>query len=135
MRPDWRLSFVAMCNRELRVAVVDDDPSVRRALQRILRVLGLRAEGYQSGEDFLASLQSDRPDCVVLDLHMPGLGGLEVQQELRLRGGRLPVVMVTGHHEPGMRRRCLTAGASVYLRKPIDGEVLRRAIDQAIADR
>jgi FixJ family two-component response regulator len=119
----------------VRVAVVDDDPSVRRALQRILKVLGVRVAGYESGEEFLASLQSARPDCVVLDLHMAGLSGLEVQEQLSRLEARLPVVMVTGHHEPGMRRRCLAAGASVYLRKPIDGEVLRRAIDQAIMAR
>jgi FixJ family two-component response regulator len=121
-----------MSNSAIRVAVVDDDPSVRRALQRILKVLGVGVEGYESGEAFLASLQSQRPDCVVLDLHMPGLSGLEVQKEISQIEGAPPVVMVTGHHEPGMRRRCLTAVAAVYLRKPIDGEELRRAIDRAV---
>lgn len=123
-----------MNNRRVRVAVVDDDPSVRRALQRILKVMGISVEGYASGEEFLASLQSRQPDCVVLDLHMPGLGGLEVQEQLNRLPERPPVIIVTGYQEPGMRRRCVLAGASGYLRKPIDGGSLRRAIDKAIGD-
>jgi FixJ family two-component response regulator len=123
-----------MSKQPLRVAVVDDDSSVRRALQRILTVLDVSVEAYASGEDFLQSLGMRRPDCVVLDLHMPGLSGLEVQQRIKKLDDRLPVVIVTGHHEPGMRRRCLLAGAAGYLRKPIDGEVLRHAIDQAIEE-
>lgn len=121
-----------MSEWRVRVAVVDDDPSVRRALQRILKVMGVSVEGYGSGDDFLASLRRQQPDCVVLDLHMPGMSGLEVQEQLNHLDVRLPVIIVTGHHEPGMRRRCMLAGASGYLRKPIDSELLRRAIDQAI---
>ncbi|MEQ9607553.1 MAG: response regulator [Kiloniellaceae bacterium] len=123
-----------MSKQPLRVAVVDDDSSVRRALQRILTVLDVSVEAYASGEDFLQSLGMLRPDCVVLDLHMPGLSGLEVQQRIKKLDERLPVVIVTGHHEPGMRRRCLLAGAAGYLRKPIDGEALRHAIDQAVEE-
>ncbi|WP_340119805.1 response regulator [Pelagibius sp. 7325] len=123
-----------MSKQPLRVAVVDDDSSVRRALQRILTVLDVSVEAFASGEDFLQSLGMLRPDCVVLDLHMPGLSGLEVQQRLKKLDERLPVVIVTGHHEPGMRRRCLLAGAAGYLRKPIDGEVLRHAIDLAVEE-
>lgn len=121
-----------MSDQRIRVAVIDDDPSVRRALQRILKVMDVSVEGYASGEEFLASLQRQQPDCVVLDLHMPGMSGLEVQEQLNDLEERPPVIIVTGHHEPGMRRRCILAGASGYLRKPIDGELLRRAIDQAI---
>jgi FixJ family two-component response regulator len=119
--------------RHVRVAVVDDDPSVRRALQRILTVLDMGVESFASGEAFLESLNAGAPDCVVLDLHMPGMGGLEVQQRIKRLETMLPVVIVTGHHEPGMHHRCLQAGACDYLRKPIDAEVLRRAIDNAIS--
>ena len=118
---------------KMRVAVVDDDDSVRSALQRILKVQNISAEGFASGEQFLASLPQATPDCVILDLHMPGLSGLEVQQRISDAGHRLPVVVVTGHHENGLRQRCISAGASVYLRKPVDALVLRQAIDQAIA--
>jgi FixJ family two-component response regulator len=122
-----------MITDKMRVAVVDDDDSVRNALQRILKVQNISVEGFASGEQFLASLPQATPDCVVLDLHMPGLSGLEVQQRISGAGHRLPVVVVTGHHEPGLRQRCISAGASVYLRKPVDAQVLREAIDQAIA--
>jgi FixJ family two-component response regulator len=123
-----------MADHPLRVAVVDDDPSVRRALQRLLNVLGICAESFVSGEAFLASLQRGVPDCVILDLHMPGLSGLEIQQQIGRLGERLPVVIITGHHEPGMRSRCLSAGAAAYLRKPIDSQVLQDAIARAVAD-
>ncbi len=122
-----------MSERQARVAVVDDDPSVRRALQRLLSVLDIAVAGYASGEEFLASLDLECPDCVVLDLHMPGLSGLDVQQAISRRAEHLPVVIITGHHEAGMRRRCLSAGAANYLRKPIDGQVLRAAIQAAMA--
>lgn len=128
------LGCLAMREQPIRVAVVDDDSSVRRALQRVLKVLDIHAEVFASGEDFLASLHTTRPDCVVLDLHMPGFSGLEVQRQIAQVAGGLPVVIVTGHHEPGMRERCLSAGASNYLRKPIDGPLLRRAIEAAIAE-
>jgi len=124
-----------MNETQVRVAIVDDDPSVRSALQRILKVLGVSVEGFASGEQFLAALQDDAPDCVVLDLHMPGLSGLEVQHRINGSGRHLPVVVVTGHHEPGLRRRCLSAGAAVYLRKPVDGHLLHKAIKEAIAGR
>ena len=84
------------------VAIVDDDESVRRALQRLLHASDLIAETYASGQEFLDSLKSRRrPDCLVLDLQMPGMNGLEVQRELTNAGLRLPVVVITGHDEPG----------------------------------
>src|SRR3546814_7802802 len=88
--------------------------------------MDVSVESYASGEEFLASLQQQKPDCVVLDLHMPGMSGLEVQEQLNHLQKRPPVIIVTGHYEPGMRRRCILAGASGYLRKPIDGELLDR---------
>ena len=121
-----------MNERRVRVAVVDDDPSVRRALQRILKVMDIGVASFGSGEEFLASLQWQRPDCVVLDLLMPGMSGLEVQEQLNRLEERPPAIIVTGHHEPGMRRRCILAGAAGYLQKPIAGDLLKRAIDQAI---
>jgi FixJ family two-component response regulator len=121
-----------MPDTKVRVAVVEDDESVRRALQRLLSVSHLDAEGFASGEEFLASLQHRRPDCVILDLHMAGLSGLEVQQQMKHSDVHLPVIVITGHHEPEMRAKCLMAGATVYLRKPIDGAMLLKAIELAI---
>ncbi|MGE0120082.1 MAG: response regulator transcription factor [Dongiaceae bacterium] len=116
------------------VAIVDDDESVRRALQRLLHASDLVAETYASGREFLDSLRSRRhPDCLVLDLQMPGMNGLEVQRELANAGLHLPVVVITGHDEPGVGARCLSAGASAYLRKPFDDRAILDAIAAAVA--
>jgi FixJ family two-component response regulator len=117
-----------------RIAVVDDDYSVRRALRRLLRSADLDTEAYGSGHEFLDTLETIMPDCVVLDLQMPEMSGLELQKRLRDSGLSLPVVIVTGHDEPGMRARCLAAGVSAYLRKPIDGKALVEAISRAISE-
>lgn len=117
-----------------RIAVVDDDNSVRKALRRLLRSADLDTEMYGSGSEFLETLQTSVPDCIVLDLQMPEMSGLELQEHLKNRGLSLPVVVVTGHDEPGMQARCLEAGANAYLRKPIDGKALMEAISQAISE-
>lgn len=116
-----------------RIAVIDDDHSVRKALQRLLRSVNLDADAYGSGREFLDALDDARPDCLVLDLQMPEMNGLELQQHLAETGIRLPVVVITGHDEPGMRAQCMAAGASTYLRKPLDDQVLLEAIKRAIA--
>jgi FixJ family two-component response regulator len=117
-----------------RIAVVDDDESVRRALQRLLRTADLDAETFASAPDFLGSLRHGRPpDCLVLDLQMPGTSGLDLQRQLVRAGPRLPIVVITGHDEPGMEARCLAAGASAYLRKPLEAGTLLAAIEAAIA--
>jgi FixJ family two-component response regulator len=116
-----------------RVAVVDDDRSVRKALQRLLRASDLDADTFASAEDFLASLpQANPPDCLVLDLQMPGTSGLDLQRQVARAGLQLPVVVITGHDEPGMQARCLAAGATAYLRKPLEAGALLAAIEAAI---
>ncbi len=114
------------------IAVLDDDPSVCKALARLLRASDLDADTYGSAQQFLESLQTSVPDCLVLDLQMPEMNGLALQQELGRAGMRLPIVVITGHDEPGMQARCLAAGAAAYLRKPLDGGVLLAAIEAAI---
>jgi FixJ family two-component response regulator len=116
-----------------RVAVVDDDESVRKALQRLLRASDLDADTFASAEDFLASLpHAQVPDCLVLDLQMPGTGGLDLQRQIGRAGLQLPVVVITGHDQPGMEARCLAEGASAYLRKPLEAATLLAAIAVAI---
>ncbi|HRH85917.1 MAG TPA: response regulator [Rubrivivax sp.] len=110
------------------IAVVDDDADVRHALQRLALAAGLAAQVYASGEAFLQSLDDHEPDCVVLDLHMPGLDGFAVQAALRRRGSTLPVLVITGDDRPATRRRAMALGARGYLRKPVDGEQLLAAI-------
>src|SRR3546814_15811501 len=96
----WRVSCSAMSERRIHVAVIDDDPSVRRALQRVLKVMDVSVESYASGEEFLASLQQQKRDCVVLDLHMPGMSGLEVHEQLNHPPDRPPVPTFTGPYHP-----------------------------------
>ena len=110
------------------IAIVDDEEPVRKALKRLLRASGLEAESYASGKDFLDASEQRRPDCVVLDLHMPGMSGLEVLRELRASRSPLPAVMITAYDEPATREQCLAAGAAAYLRKPLDERLLLNAI-------
>ena len=114
------------------IAVVDDEELIRRALVRLLRAAGYAANSFSSGHAFLQSWRIERPDCVVLDLKMPGLSGIDVQRALDQAGARLPVVIITAHDELGSPAACLAAGASAYLRKPLDADELIQAIGKAI---
>lgn len=114
------------------VAVVDDEPEVRRALQRLLRSAGFAVEVYASGAAFLDGLPDHRPDCLVLDLHMPGSDGFALQDALSRRGSMIPVVMITGGESVGARARALTGGASAFLCKPMEDTELLAAIRGAI---
>jgi len=121
-----------MDRAHLRIAVIDDDESVRKALQRLLRAEQMDARTFASGQEFLCSLGSVWPDCVILDVHMPGINGLDVQRRLAEDGLRLPVVIITGYDEPQTRARCMSTGAAAYLRKPLEAKGLLSAIDQAV---
>jgi len=106
------------------IAVVDDEESVRKALCRLFVSSGLACAPFASGREFLDSLRENVPACVVLDLHMPGLTGLDVARELRMTSARVPAIIITAHDEAGTRARCLSAGAAAYLRKPFDDKAL-----------
>jgi FixJ family two-component response regulator len=112
------------------IAVIDDEESVRKALKRLLRAAGLEAETYASGQQFLAAER--RPDCVVLDLHMPMMSGQALLKEIRRRSATLPVVVITAHDSPETRAECLASGAAAYLRKPLDDRLLLDAISTAL---
>jgi FixJ family two-component response regulator len=120
-----------MNRSRLRIAVVDDDESVLKALKRLLRAANLDADTFASGREFLDSLPAQVPDCIVLDLHMPGMNGLDIQRQLARGALRVPIVVITGHDEPQTRAQCLSAGAAAYLRKPLDDEALLDAIHRA----
>lgn len=117
------------------IAVVDDEESVRKALVRLLRVSQMDVEGFASGQTFLASLAHRRPDCLVLDLHMAGLTGRDVQRQLAAQQIHIPVIIITAHDEPLLQEQCLNDGAVAYLRKPLRGDILLRSIHAAIAPR
>jgi FixJ family two-component response regulator len=114
------------------IAVVDDEPSVRKALRRLLSASGHEVKTFASGQEFLEGFAAWRPDCLVLDLHMPGLSGLEVQKELARIGDSLPIVIITAFDDPESRAQCLAAGATAYLLKPFDDQALLDAIANAI---
>jgi FixJ family two-component response regulator len=114
------------------VAIVDDEEGIRKALGRLLRAAGLEAHGYANGQEFLTAAAERRPDCVVLDLHMPGMSGLQVLRKLKAIGLLLPIVVITAHDEPETREQCLNSGARAYLRKPLEDRLLLNAISAAM---
>ncbi|HYI88074.1 MAG TPA: response regulator [Burkholderiales bacterium] len=114
------------------IAIVDDEEGIRKALGRLLRASGLEAESYANGQEFLDAAVARRPDCVVLDLHMPGMSGLQVLRKLKAAGQLLSVVVITAHDEPETREQCLEAGACAYLRKPLEDRLLLNAISAAM---
>ena len=114
------------------VAIVDDEEGIRKALSRLLRASGLDAESYACGKDFLGGIAKRLPDCVLLDLHMPGMTGLDVLRELRRARCTLPAVVITAHNEPEAREECLAAGAVAYLCKPLDDRVLLNTISATL---
>jgi FixJ family two-component response regulator len=117
------------------VAIVDDEEPVRKALKRLLRASGLDAESYASGKDFLEASALREPDCVLLDLHMPRMSGLQVLRALQAARRALPVVIITAHDAPETREQCLAAGASAYLRKPFEERELIDTITAALVAR
>lgn len=112
--------------------MVDDDDDVRVALRRLVSSAGFAVEIYASGAEFLHSVDGHQPDCVVLDLHMVGMSGFEVQGALARTHAGIPVVIITGHDTPEARARALSLGAKAYLCKPVDDEALLSAIGAAI---
>lgn len=121
------------------VAVVDDEAAIRRALLRLLRSAGIAARAYASGAELLAELQSgDGPErpipyCVVLDLHMPGMSGFELQERLAVLLPHTGVIAVTGHHSAETRARVLRANPVAYMLKPMNDQLLLDALTAARA--
>ena len=106
------------------VAVVDDDTSVRRALTRLLQSADFRVLTYASATEFLDSGIGNAPDCVILDIHLGGMSGLEMLLRLRESGHNLPVLIITAHDDAQSREAAARGGCVAYLRKPLDAKVL-----------
>lgn len=113
------------------VAIVDDDPAVRASLASLLRSAGLAARCFESGSTLLAEAAPEDLSCIVTDLHMPGMNGLELQKELACRGWRPKVILMTAYPSDGTRAQALAAGAAAYLAKPVDPDALLDAIATA----
>ncbi len=114
------------------VFVVDDDPAMRDSLCWLLQSVDLHVETYPSADAFLAAYDVGRPGCLVLDVRMPGMSGLNLQDELRTRNIRLPIIMLSGHAEVPTAVRALKAGAIDFMEKPFSDELLLDRIRQAI---
>jgi len=113
------------------IAVVDDDASVRKALMRLLQASSYTVEIFGSASEFVASLKQRIPDCLIVDLQMPGMNGLELRISLTRAGIGIPTIIITAHDIPGSRDRCSTAGAAAYLLKPVQKKDLIAAIQAA----
>lgn len=114
------------------IAVVDDDPAVLKALSRLLRSHAYRARTYGSGREFLAALPAERPECLILDMQMSEMNGLELWQHLIRSGLPIPTIVITASGDAGTRERCEAAGAAAYLLKPVQDTALFVAIDKVI---
>ena len=114
------------------IAIVDDDPSVRRGLQRLIRSAGWKAETFASAQEFLARPLADAPSCLVLDLQLPGLSGLDLQHRMAELGLEVPVVFLSGHGNIPASVQAMKAGAIEFLTKPVDEQNLLKAIHEAI---
>ena len=115
------------------VFVVDDDPSVRKSLTRVMTSAGYTVEAFASAREFLSRERVPGPCCLVLDVRMPGLTGLELQEALADRRHRMPIVFITGHGDISMSVKAMKRGAADFLTKPFDVEKLLEAVELAVA--
>jgi FixJ family two-component response regulator len=114
------------------VAVIDDDPSLRKALARLLSVVGYRVEAFASAEDFLSAVGSSKANCLLVDINLGGLSGLDLVRRLMSAGRNLPVVFMTGSKGDTVRQQCIDLGCVAFLRKPVPESVLMKTIARAI---
>ena len=114
------------------VAIVDDDDLIRSALQGLLKSAGLPAKAFASGEEFLKSGQQHQVGCLVADIRMPGMSGLELQAKLNADHCRIPTIFITAHGDEKMRMQALRAGAVEFMAKPFDDEALLESVRAAL---
>jgi len=114
------------------VSIVDDDESVRTAMSSLFRSLGPAAYAFASAEEFLASPRLNDTSCLVVDVQMPGMSGLDLQSELAARGRRVPIIFITAFPEDRIRKRAEAAGAVGFFGKPVDSQALIQCLDTAL---
>ena len=118
-----------MTTRDVHVAILDDEASIREALSRLLTTPGMIARAYATSDELFESVALECPDCLVLDLQMPDMSGLDVLKYLNQRQIRIPTIVITGHDVKNSREACMNAGAVAYLLKPLDVELLVDTIE------
>src|ERR1700726_256747 len=114
------------------VFVIDDDPHIRASIQGLLKSVGLRSETFGTGQEFLRSKRPETPSCLVLDVRLPGVNGLDFQRQLTEAGVRIPIIFITGHGDIPMTVRAMKSGATEFLTKPFRDQDLLDAIQQAL---
>jgi FixJ family two-component response regulator len=122
-------------SRELLVSVIDDDDPFRTALVESLCSMGYGVRGFASAEEFVAANGESSCDCLITDIHMPGMSGLDLIRLLMARDSKVPVIMITARAEPGLEARALASGAMFLLRKPFEAEALVGCLDKALSIR
>jgi len=114
------------------VAIVDDDNSIRTAVQDLLEAVSLPVQGFASAEEFLSSGKQRVTACLIVDIRMPGVSGVELQENLNAAGCKIPIIFITAHGDAKMRAQALRAGAAEFLTKPFDDEVLIESVRAAL---
>jgi FixJ family two-component response regulator len=114
------------------VAIVDDDDSVRSALQGLMKAVGLPARAFASAEEFLDSREQNETGCLIADIRMPGMSGLELQAKLNADNFRIPIIFITAHGDEKMRMQALRAGAVEFVAKPFDDDALVASVRAAL---
>ena len=117
------------------ISIIDDDESVRVATQNLVRSLGFIACTFASAEEFLQSSRVNDTSCVIADVQMPGMSGVELHSLLIAQGHRTPIIFITAFHEEHIRARAMKAGAICFLSKPVDGQTLIECLDKAVKRR
>ena len=117
------------------IGIVDDDESVRDSISSLLRSAGYKTESFESAEAYLNSDRASEPNCLLLDVRMPGLSGLQLQSELNHQKVSIPLIFITAHPDEQVRERALSEGAVAVLGKPFNDEVLLGAIDSAVGSK
>ena len=134
-KPDFDITLFSMetvQQQNLVVVVVDDEESVREAVSRLLRAAGLTARAFASAEDFLISGLLNTTGCVIADIRMPGMSGLDLLAQLNAGHCPIPTILITAHGDETLRMRAMRAGAVKFLAKPIDGETLLASVHAAM---
>jgi len=116
-----------------RISIIEDDDSLRLALVGLMKCVGHQAKGYESAEQFLENGAASASDCIVTDINLPGLSGLELTGRLRAAGHGVPVIAVTARSDPGLEQKALASGAHCFLRKPFEMDQLLACIEDALS--
>jgi FixJ family two-component response regulator len=135
-KPGFEITLFSMetLQQQNLVVVVDDEEPVRKAVSRLLRAAGLKVRAFASGEDLLISGLLNATGCVIADIRMPGMSGLDLLAELNARQCPIPTILITAHGDETLRMQAMRAGAVKFLAKPVDGETLLASVQAALQD-